>query len=160
MIINLENDQQKLELSAQVLERLQEGLQAVARLNELPEESEVDVTIVDDEEIHALNREYRGLDTKLAHNLSAGTAGRNGAGGICNYAQLYHLTLTGAGSVENSVTLTADTKSVGSVFHITATVDFSVGTAYSRTYSKVGIRNVSILTGSNRCIVQFAPSRG
>ena len=31
MIINLENDQQKLELSAQVLERLQEGLQAVAR---------------------------------------------------------------------------------------------------------------------------------
>ena len=26
MIINLENDQQKLELSAQVLERLQEGL--------------------------------------------------------------------------------------------------------------------------------------
>ena len=35
MIINLENDQQKLELSAQVLERLQEGLQAVARLNEL-----------------------------------------------------------------------------------------------------------------------------
>ena len=53
MIINLENDQQKLEFSAQVLERLQEGLQAVARLNELPEESEVDVTIVDDEEIHA-----------------------------------------------------------------------------------------------------------
>ena len=41
---------------------LQEGLQAVARLNELPEESEVDVTIVDDEEIHALNREYRGMD--------------------------------------------------------------------------------------------------
>ena len=37
MIINLENDQQKLELSAQVLERLQEGLQAVARLNELPD---------------------------------------------------------------------------------------------------------------------------
>ena len=62
MIINLENDQQKLELSKQVLERLQEGLQAVARLNELPEESEVDVTIVDDEEIHALNREYRGMD--------------------------------------------------------------------------------------------------
>ena len=52
----------KLELSAQVLERLQEGLQAVARLNELPEKSEVDVTIVDDEEIHALNREYRGMD--------------------------------------------------------------------------------------------------
>ena len=62
MIINLENDQEKLELAAEVLERLQEGLQAVARLNELPEESEVDVTIVDDEEIHALNREYRSMD--------------------------------------------------------------------------------------------------
>ena len=62
MIINLENDQEKLELAAEVLERLQEGLQAVARLNELPEDSEVDVTIVDDEEIHALNREYRGMD--------------------------------------------------------------------------------------------------
>ena len=36
MIINLENDQEKLELAAEVLERLQEGLQAVARLNELP----------------------------------------------------------------------------------------------------------------------------
>ena len=71
MIINLENDQQKLELSAQVLERLQEGLQAVARLNELPEESEVDVTIVDDEEIHALNREYRGMD-KPTDVLSSG----------------------------------------------------------------------------------------
>ena len=56
MIINLENDQEKIELADAVLERLQQGLQAVARLNELEEEAEVDVTIVDDEEIHALNR--------------------------------------------------------------------------------------------------------
>lgn len=62
MIINLENDQEKLELEARVLERLQEGLQAVARLNGLDEEAEVDVTIVDDYEIHTLNREYRGID--------------------------------------------------------------------------------------------------
>ena len=60
MIINLENDQEKLELAAEVLERLQEGLQAVARLNELPEDSEVDVTIVDDEEIHAWHGQADG----------------------------------------------------------------------------------------------------
>lgn len=62
MIINLEDTQEKIILEDVVLERLQEGLQAVARLNSLPAEAEVDVTIVDDEEIHALNREYRGMD--------------------------------------------------------------------------------------------------
>ena len=51
MIINLENDQEKIELADAVLERLQEGLKAVARLNDLEEDAEVDVTIVDDEEI-------------------------------------------------------------------------------------------------------------
>ena len=62
MIINLENDQAKIELADSVLERLQQGLQAVAQLNDLEEDAEVDVTIVDDEEIHALNRDYRGMD--------------------------------------------------------------------------------------------------
>lgn len=62
MIINLENTQEQVALESVVLERLQEGLQAVARLNDLSAEAEVDVTIVDDEEIHELNREYRGMD--------------------------------------------------------------------------------------------------
>lgn len=62
MIINLENTQEQVALESVVLERLQEGLQAVARLNDLAAEAEVDVTIVDDEEIHELNREYRGMD--------------------------------------------------------------------------------------------------
>lgn len=62
MIINLENTQEQVVLEPVVLERLQEGLQAVARLNDLEDEAEVDVTIVDDEEIHELNREYRGMD--------------------------------------------------------------------------------------------------
>ena len=57
MIINLENDQTKIELADAVLERLQQGLQAVARLNDLEEDAEVDVTIVDDTEIHQLNRD-------------------------------------------------------------------------------------------------------
>ena len=46
MIINLENDQAKIELADSVLERLQQGLQAVAQLNALEEDAEVDVTIV------------------------------------------------------------------------------------------------------------------
>ncbi len=62
MIINLEDTQEKIALEQKVLTRLEEGLQAVARLNGLPEAAEVDVTIVDDEEIHALNREYRDMD--------------------------------------------------------------------------------------------------
>ena len=35
MIINLENDQTKIELADAVLERLQQGLQAVAQITEL-----------------------------------------------------------------------------------------------------------------------------
>ncbi len=62
MLINLENDQEKINLADEVLLRLQEGLQAAARLNNLEEDAEVDVTIVDDEEIRALNRDYRGMD--------------------------------------------------------------------------------------------------
>lgn len=62
MIINLENDQDVIELPQAVLQRLQQGLEAVASLNGLPQEAEVDVTIVDDEEIHSMNREYRGMD--------------------------------------------------------------------------------------------------
>lgn len=62
MIINLENAQEKIDLEETVLKRLQEGIDAVADLNGLAEETEVDVTIVDDEEIHELNRQYRGMD--------------------------------------------------------------------------------------------------
>lgn len=62
MIINLENAQGKIDLEETVLKRLQEGIDAVADLNGLAEEAEVDVTIVDDEEIHELNRQYRGMD--------------------------------------------------------------------------------------------------
>lgn len=62
MIINLENAQEKIDLEETVLKRLQEGIDAVADLNGLAEEAEVDLTIVDDEEIHELNRQYRGMD--------------------------------------------------------------------------------------------------
>lgn len=62
MIINFENDQQKISLSEYMEKRLHDGLNAVARLHGLDDMTEVDITIVDDEEIHTLNREYRNVD--------------------------------------------------------------------------------------------------
>lgn len=62
MIINFENDQEKIALSEYMEKRLHDGLNAVARLHGLDDMTEVDITIVDDEEIHTLNREYRNVD--------------------------------------------------------------------------------------------------
>ena len=62
MIISMENAQDKIELGEYLEQRLQDGLNAVAKLHELDDMTEVDITIVDDEEIHQLNRDYRGVD--------------------------------------------------------------------------------------------------
>ena len=62
MLITLENDQDKIAIDEALEERLIAGLNAVARLHGLTEQTEVDITIVDDEEIHRLNREYRNVD--------------------------------------------------------------------------------------------------
>lgn len=62
MIINFENDQEKIALSEYMEKRLHDGLNAVAHLHGLDDMIEVDITIVDDEEIHTLNREYRNVD--------------------------------------------------------------------------------------------------
>ena len=62
MLITLENDQDKIEIDKALEDRLIAGLNAVARLHGLTEQTEVDITIVDDEEIHRLNREYRNVD--------------------------------------------------------------------------------------------------
>lgn len=62
MIINFENDQEKIDLSEYMEKRLHDGLNAVAHLHGLDDMTEVDITIVDDEEIHTLNREYRNVD--------------------------------------------------------------------------------------------------
>ena len=62
MLITLENDQDKIIIDDALKERLIAGLNAVARLHGLTEQTEVDITIVDDEEIHRLNREYRDVD--------------------------------------------------------------------------------------------------
>jgi len=62
MIIYYENNQDKVEISEYIEKRLQEVLNVVAKLHDLPDTTEIDVTIVDDEEIHAINRDYRGVD--------------------------------------------------------------------------------------------------
>jgi probable rRNA maturation factor len=62
MIISMENAQDKIELGEYLEQRLQDGLNAVAKLHDLGDMTEVDITIVDDEEIHQLNRDYRGVD--------------------------------------------------------------------------------------------------
>ena len=62
MIISMENAQDKIELGEYLEQRLQDGLNAVAKLHDLDDLTEVDITIVDDEEIHQLNRDYRNVD--------------------------------------------------------------------------------------------------
>ena len=62
MIISMENAQDKIELGEYLEQRLQDGLNAVAKLHDLDDMTEIDITIVDDEEIHQLNRDYRNVD--------------------------------------------------------------------------------------------------
>ena len=62
MIICMENAQDKIALGEYLEKRLQDGLNAVAKSHDLDDMTEVDITIVDDEEIHQLNRDYRNVD--------------------------------------------------------------------------------------------------
>ena len=62
MIISMENAQDKIVLGEYLEKRLQDGLNAVAKLHNLDDMTEVDITIVDDDEIHQLNRDYRNVD--------------------------------------------------------------------------------------------------
>lgn len=62
MIITLENDQDKLPISMKVEQLVTAALNVVAGIHKLSDKTEVDITIVDDEEIHTLNRDYRNVD--------------------------------------------------------------------------------------------------
>ena len=62
MIIYFENEQDKVELGEYIEQRLHDALNVVAKLHGLTDDTEIDVTIVDDEAIHQINREYRGID--------------------------------------------------------------------------------------------------
>lgn len=62
MIISLENDQDIIVIPERLEQLLSDGLNAVAKLHGLGEQEEVDITIVTDDEIHTLNRDYRNVD--------------------------------------------------------------------------------------------------
>ena len=62
MIISLENDQDIIVIPEKLEQLLSDGLNAVAKLHGLGEQEVVDITIVTDDEIHALNRDYRNVD--------------------------------------------------------------------------------------------------
>ena len=62
MIISLENDQDIIVIPEKLEQLLSDGLNAVAKLHGLGEQEEVDITIVTDDEIHTLNRDYRNVD--------------------------------------------------------------------------------------------------
>lgn len=62
MNIYYENSQDKIEISADLEQQLQRGLQVVADLHQLSAQTEVSITMVTDEEIHQLNRDYRKVD--------------------------------------------------------------------------------------------------
>ena len=62
MNIYFENEQNKVELGEYIEKRLHDALNVVAKLHNLDDDTEIDVTIVDDEAIHQINRDYRGID--------------------------------------------------------------------------------------------------
>lgn len=62
MIIYFDNAQNKISLAAQIEEKILSGLNTVAEQHELPSKTEVSVTLVTDEEIHQLNKQYRNVD--------------------------------------------------------------------------------------------------
>lgn len=55
------NEQEEMDIPDSLIEKLQTALQHAAEAEGI-EEGLVDLTFVDDEQIHQLNREYRGID--------------------------------------------------------------------------------------------------
>ena len=62
MKIIFSDDQDEVKVPKEAVALLKEGLQAVAKLHKLSAETEVSVSLVSDEVIHVLNKDYRGID--------------------------------------------------------------------------------------------------
>lgn len=62
MIVTLENNQTEIAIPEELEETLKKAMEIVAKKEALGPNTEVDITIVDNAEIHTLNREYRGID--------------------------------------------------------------------------------------------------
>lgn len=62
MVIHFSDDQDEVKIPKEAVALLKKGLQAVARLHKLSAKTEVSVSLVSDEVIHVLNKDYRGID--------------------------------------------------------------------------------------------------
>ena len=62
MNINFSDDQDEIKVPEEAVKLLKQGLQAVAKLHKLSAKTEVSVSLVNDEVIHVLNKDYRGID--------------------------------------------------------------------------------------------------
>ena len=62
MIVTLENNQEEIQVPEELEATLNKAMDIIARLEKLTDNTEVDITIVDNDEIHQLNRDYRGID--------------------------------------------------------------------------------------------------
>ena len=62
MIINFSDDQDEVKVPKKAVVLLKQGLQAVAKLHKLSDKTEVSVSLVNDEVIHVLNKDYRDID--------------------------------------------------------------------------------------------------
>lgn len=62
MIVTLENDQEEIQIPEELEEIIKKAMDAAAKLEGVTPNAEVDITIVDNEVIHKLNRDYRGVD--------------------------------------------------------------------------------------------------
>lgn len=62
MIVSLENNQDKIAIPQEMAKLLKGAMDIVAKRQKLGDNVEVDITIVDDEEIHTLNKQYRNVD--------------------------------------------------------------------------------------------------
>lgn len=58
----IENEQDKIEVTAQMTDMIKTVCEAVMDMEECGFDAEISVTLTDNENIHALNREHRGID--------------------------------------------------------------------------------------------------
>ena len=62
MITDILNEQDKLEVTEEMLTVIKNAIAAAAKIGEFGDNIEVSVMLTDNESIHSLNREHRGID--------------------------------------------------------------------------------------------------
>ena len=62
MQIEISNQQEKMTVTQAIEDRIIEVLEETARVHEVDDLAEVSLMFTDDETIHEMNREYRGID--------------------------------------------------------------------------------------------------